>query len=190
MFAPLVLRYAQRRNVKKQIAKAASELICDNMTIFIGGSSTTQFLGKYLPQHKNITVITNNLNLASHLSEAGVRVISLGGTITEPPYIVGGADAVLQAQSYAADIMFFSTFSVTEDGKILGGDRYLPLLNAMYKNSKKRVYLCDSSKFGFGGSRIIFDFSQMSAVISDNCFTDDVKNAFPETEFIDVNINR
>ncbi len=186
VFAPLVLRCQQMKNVKSQLAKAASDLITDNITVFIGGSSTTQFLGKYLTKYKKLTVITNNLNLASHLSEAGVNVVSLGGKITERPYIVGGMDAAVQASSYNADIMFFSTYSVTSDGKILGTENYIPLLRSMQKNSTKIVYICDSNKLGLSGSRVLFDFSQVSAVVTDYRFDDTVKQQFPNTEFIEI----
>ena len=115
---PLVFRYHKMRPVKRLISKKAAELVKDGMTIFIDGSTTCQYIAEYIKNVKNLTVITNNLNLVSHLSEAGVRCICLGGPITEAPYITGGEDAVLQIQTYTADLVFFSAVGVSEDGKI------------------------------------------------------------------------
>ena len=68
---PLAFRYHKMRPAKRMIAKEAAKLIKDGMTVFIDGTTTTHYIGDYIKNIKNLTVITNNLNLASHLSESG-----------------------------------------------------------------------------------------------------------------------
>ena len=113
---PLVFRYHKMRPVKRLIAKKAVSLIEDGMTVFIDGSTTTQYMGEYLKNFKNLTVITNNINLASHLSENGIKCVCLGGKIIEPPYMIGGIDASTQARTYIADLAFFSTLGMSSKG--------------------------------------------------------------------------
>lgn len=127
------------RPVKRLIAKRAAEFIKNDMTIFIDGTTTTHYIGEYLKDFQNLTVITNNINLASHLSESGIKAICLGGTIIEPPYMTGGSDTANQAKSYSADIVFFSATGVSADGKIFLGS-YLELIRAMIGNSAKSVF--------------------------------------------------
>lgn len=182
-YVPLVFRSEKMKNVKNILAKEAATLITDSMTVFIDASTTTQYLGKYLTKFKNLTVITNNLNLAIYLSNEGLTVIVLGGTIIERPYAVWGFEAAQQAATYNADIMFFSTASITSDGRIGGNPN---TIMAMMKNSKRIIYLADRSKIDYGSSRNLCDLSGVSAVISDYKFSDETKKAYPETQFIEV----
>lgn len=185
-YAPLVFRIHENREVKTKLAGAVSQLIEDNMTLFIDGSTTAQFLGKHIIEHKNMRVITNNLNLASFLSEAGVTVVCLGGKIIEAPYIIGGTDTVQHAMSYNADLAFFSTCSFKDDGRILCGEINYTLYKVLMKNSKKSVFMADSSKLDYKITRMLCDFSSVSVVVSDYVFSDKIKNMFPETEFIEI----
>ena len=183
---PLMFRYQKMRPVKRNISQQAAAQICEGMTIFIDGSTTAQYMAEYIPHIKNITVITNNLNLATHLSEAGVRCISLGGPIVEPPYMTGGEDAAAQACTYTADFAFFSVCGISAEGLIYDGCGYYALHKAMITRSKKSVLLVDHQKVGVENKRVLSDFSKVSSVISDFQFSDAVRKTFPDTEFIVV----
>lgn len=181
---PLVFRYHKMRPVKRLISKKAAEFIKDGMTVFIDGSTTCQYIAEYIKNIKNLTVITNNLNLVSHLSEAGVHCICLGGPIVEAPYMTGGEDAALQARTYTADLAFLASAGVSEDGKIYEGGGYISLHLAMMEQSKKSVFLADHQKVGVESKRVLCDFSKLHTVISDFAFADQVKEKYPRTEFI------
>lgn len=183
---PLVFRYHKMRPVKRVISKKAAALIRDGMTVFIDGSTTCQYIAEYIQNKKDLTVITNNLNLVSHLSEAGVKCICLGGTIVEAPYMTGGEDTAAQARSYTADMAFFASVGVSADGKIYGNGGYLGLHQAMLTQAKKCVFLADHQKIGVEGKRILCDFSKVDTVISDFAFSEDVQADYPDTEFIYV----
>ena len=185
-YAPLVFRIHKNKHIKSRLAAEAAKMLSDNITIFVDGSTTAQYLGKHIPKHKNVTVITNNINLAAYLSELHVNVICLGGRITESPYIIGGIEAVKQAETYNASITFLSTSSFTPNGTINVGNNNYDIHKAMIKNSKKAVFLVDSSKTEFNAARKLCDFSEISTVISDFHFSDEVKNTFPNPEFIEV----
>ena len=183
---PLVFRYNKMRPVKRAISKRAAAYIKEGMTVFIDGSTTSQYMAEYIQNIKDITVITNNLNLVTHLSEAGVHCISLGGTIVEPPYMVGGEDAAAQAGTYTADIAFFSVVGVSPEGVICDGGGYYPLHKAMLARSQKSVLLVDHEKIGVSGKRVLCDFSKVNMVISDFAFSHSVHEEFPDTEFLQV----
>lgn len=183
---PLVFRYHKMRPVKRVIAKKAAELIKDGMTVFIDGTTTTQYMGQYIKPYKNLTIITNNLNLASHLSEQGIACICLGGRINEPPYMIGGPDAAAHARTYTADIAFFSTNSITDDGKILCGDAYFDLHKAMINNSTKTVFLADHEKINNPASRVLCTLSDINVIMTDYMFSEETKSTYPNTEFVEV----
>ncbi len=183
---PLVFRYHKMRPVKRVLAKKGTELVKASMTLFIDGTTTTHYMGEYLSNIENLTVITNNMNLASHLSEKGVNVISLGGKIIEPPDMTGGIDAETVAKSYTADLFFFSTGGVSSDGKIFDNDTYINLRKIMIDNSQKSILLFDHQKIITKGPRMLCDLSAIDIIITDYIFSDEVKNKFPNTTFIEV----
>lgn len=183
---PLVFRYHKMRPVKRILAKKATELVENSMTLFIDGTTTTHYMGEYLDKFENLTVITNNMNLASHLSEKGVKVISLGGRIIEPPDMTGGIDAETIAQSYTADMFFFSTGGISSDGKIFDNDTYMNLRKIMITNSQKSVLLIDHQKIDAICNRMLCDLSGIDIIITDYIFSDEVKNKFTDTRFIEI----
>ncbi len=183
---PLVFRYHKMRPVKNLLGKKAAEIIQDGDTVFIDGSTTSQCMGKFIVGKKDLTVISNNMNLLSYLSEYDIKCICLGGTIVESPYMLGGTDTEEQAKSYIANTVFFSVGGVSSDGIIYTGDMYISLLRIMAKNAKRVVLLVDHQKIDVMCSRILFDFSKVDYVISDYDFPVETTLAFPKTNFIKV----
>lgn len=182
----LIFRYNKMRPAKNKIAKKASQYICDGDTIFIDGSTTSQYLGKYITNHKNLKVITNNIALVSYLSEHGINVICLGGRVMEAPNMLGGDDTAENAMKYHADKAFFSVGSVLDDGRIGGGDSYHLLNLTMQKNSNESFCLADSAKINVTCSRFLGDLSLVDCFISDYCFSDEIKKKYNHTKFIEV----
>lgn len=182
----MVFRYNKMRPVKNKIAKKAAEFINDGDTIFIDGSTTTQYIGRYITEKKDITVITNNLALATFLSEYNINVICLGGTIADPPSIVCSAETVEYAIRYRADKMFFSTGAVTDDGKIQSVGFYYLMLLAMRENSDKAFLLIDHEKINRPCKQFWGDFSKVDYIISDYRFSDKIKSNFDTTDFIEI----
>ena len=174
------------KSVKIKIAKAAAGFINDGDTVFIDGSTTAQYMAQYIQDKKNIKVITNNMALASYLSEYGVEVICLGGRIVEIPSMLGGEETVENAMKYRADKFFFAEAGVSDDGEIFGGTVYYLLHKTMAKNSKEVFFLTDSGKINRTTSRILFDLNSVTHVISDYEFNDEIKNKYKAVSFIKV----
>ena len=184
---PLEFRYHKAKLAKNKISKYASEFICDGDTVFIDGTTTCEGIGKYILDKKDITVITNNMALVAHLSEYGIKVICTGGEVVEPPYMLSGDYAANTLLSINTDKMFFSSGAVSEDGKIgVRSDIFNMIYNVALKNSKEVYYLIDHSKLSSDFKYNVTDFSQVNAVISDHCFSDDVKKKFKDTKFYKV----
>lgn len=182
---PLVFRYHKMRPVKNLIARKAAEFIKDGDTIFIDASTQTQCLGQFITDRKDLTVITNNMILASFLSEHNIKCICLGGKVVEIPYMLGGADTVAAAASYYADKVFFSTAGISQDGIIGGSDLYYDLHCTMINNSKQSFYLADHQKLNTKSSRI-FDLSKIDYIVSDYIFTDEIKKKYSNITFLEV----
>lgn len=135
---------------KKTIAKKAATLIRDGNVIFLDQSSTSFFLAGEIMNNSTLTVITNNIEILSLMCDTGIKTMSSGGVLySENRVCLVGPDAQYIFDNSYADIMFFSTKSLTNDGSIWDPSREEVLVrNSMLKNAAKRVFLCDSEKFG------------------------------------------
>ena len=182
----LKLRYDKSRSEKKRIGKRAAVFVEQGDVIFVDGSTTTQSMGAYLIGIKGITVITNNMALAIYLSEHGVAVIVLGGTVTEAPFMLDGVDAVDIASRYHADKCFLSVESLDEKNGIVGhfDDTYLALHRVMLSNSDRSFLLMDWQKIGHKYTRCLCDLSRIDCVISDRMPDMTLIERFPNVEFV------
>ena len=60
---PMELRMRENTDAKKAISEAAFDLVKDDMVIYFSASSTALYLGKLLVLRKNITVVTNSIDM-------------------------------------------------------------------------------------------------------------------------------
>jgi len=184
---PFIFRYQKMRASKNKIGKKAAEFINDGDTIFIDGSTTAQYIGKYILEKKDITVITNNISLVTYLSEYGINVICLGGTVVEKPSVLGCAETVEFAMRYKADKCFFSTAAATSDGNIyIGSGFWALLIRIMIQNSKEAFYLVDHEKIDIPSNANIMEFNNVNYLISDYIFSEEIKDKYSSVDFINV----
>lgn len=183
---PLIFRYHKMRPVKNLIGKKAAEFINDGDVIFIDGSTTGQCIGQYITEKNDLTVITNNITLASYLSEHGIKSICLGGKIVEIPSMTGGSETDENAAKYHADKAFFATSGITDDGVISCGSTYNVLHRIMIKNSDKVFYLGDHQKVNIYLNHIVCDLSSIDYIICDYKFSDEIKEKYSNTTFVEI----
>lgn len=143
-------RTQQNVNAKRNIAKKAASLIKDGDIIFLDQSSTTFYLVNEIMNRSGLTIVTNNTEILIGFANSNLKVISSGGYLSsENRNCLIGGDARQTFENIYADIMFFSTKSITSDGIISDCSREeIVVREAMMKNSAKKVFLCDSTKFG------------------------------------------
>ncbi|MBE7051539.1 MAG: DeoR/GlpR transcriptional regulator [Ruminococcaceae bacterium] len=134
---------------KKVIAKKAARLVKDGDVIFLDQSSTAFFLAAEIIDKNSITIVTNNIEIISLMSGSNIRIISSGGMLSpENRTCLVGKDAQRTFENMYADIMFFSTKSISSDGNIWDiSQAEIEVRMPMLKNASKKVYLCDSEKF-------------------------------------------
>ncbi len=183
---PFQFRSLKMKPEKNKIACEAAKLIKNGDTIFIDGSTTTQYLCSYIVNRKNITVVTNNLAVVSILSSYNINVICLGGKVYEAPSVLNSDLTVENAYKYKVDKMFFSTGAFSADGQIDSRGGYYLLLKTMALNAKKLYYLADHAKADRNIKEVLFDFDKINYVISDYKFPEGTKNKYKNTKFVEV----
>lgn len=184
---PLPFRYEKMKSAKRKIAQKAAEYVQDGDTIFIDASTTAEYMGRYLLDKKDITVITNNMALVMFLSEYNIRAICLGGEVIEKPSMLSGPDTVENARHYCADKLFFSTGAICMDGTIAAGGGYRLVHQTMIENAREVFCLADHGKIKQPQTRIR-SFDKLDYLITDFPIDPAIKNKYSTTKFIDVSI--
>ena len=181
---PLIVREHEMHDEKLQICKVASDLIKDGDFIFIDGTTTTFFLGEFLENKKDITVMTSNLKLALLLGEINVRCYVTGGLVVDTGLLSGtlAHDAVKRLTGI--DICFFSVGSLSDDGNLVVSEHFSSMTAEAVRKAKRSVLLCDSSKMQKSYFVGAFTLDEVDTVISDTELSTDLRERFPDTEFI------
>lgn len=171
---PIELRRRNMSSAKLRIGRRAAELISDGDIIYIDASSTALCMVEHLERINNLTVITNGLGAINGLEYLkNVTTYALGGLLTHDSGAFTGQFATEALSRLHIDKCFFATTGVSPDGRLMNAtEPEHTVLGTMLRQSKTKVYLCDSSKLGKTHLLRLCDISEVDYVISDADFTD------------------
>lgn len=146
---PFNVRKSVCTEEKQYIAELVSREIKDGDTLMLDASSTAGFIVKRIKDRKNLTVITNSVEILIELSDVeGWTVISSGGTLREGSLSLVGGAAIKTISSFHADIAIISAKGIdTEFGVSEPNEQVAEIKRAMLENSTTRILAVDSSKF-------------------------------------------
>lgn len=154
---------------KQRIAKAAVELINDGDTIILDSGSTTTEIAKNLENFKNLTIITNALNIASILAEyEGINIFMPGGSLRKKSLSLVGVLADENFEKFYCDKLFLGADGFdTTHGLSTPDSEEAHLNQIMTKIAKKVIVVADSSKFERRRFAFIGPISEVDVVITD-----------------------
>ena len=154
---------------KRRIGEAAAELVPDGCSLIIDSGSTTQCLADSLSSHRDLTVYTNDLQVASKLyGRNGHRVFMIGGEVNENEGSTFGADSMAMLSNYFTDFAFVGAGAVSTHAWLTDYSRAAAELRAaMIVQGKTSVLLADKSKFNVTASVRIQNAEQASMMITD-----------------------
>lgn len=147
---PFSTRAHQNIPAKKTMARKAVKMVPEGGIVFLDQSSSAFFVACELQGRADLTVVTNNVEILSLLSQSELEVFSCGGRLSRSNRnCLLGSDAQNSFSQMRADIAFFSSKALSTDGVIWDCDREeVCLRQTMLQNADKRVFLCASEKFG------------------------------------------
>lgn len=184
---PIELRQRDMPSAKLKIGRQAAELIQDGDIIYIDASSTALCMVEHLEHFNCLTVITNGLSALQQLAYFNnVIVYTLGGMLMSKSRAFTGQLALDTLRQLHIDKCFFSTTGLSTDGRLLDvAEPEHIVIQAMLRQSKTKVFLCDSSKIGRTYLLHLCDVGDVDYIISDADFFDLVHPPAPvDTVFI------
>lgn len=156
------------RKEKLHIAEAAAQLVNEGQVIILDSGTTTTAIARALRNFRNLTIVTNAVNIAAELAGTTVEVILTGGTLRKNSFSLVGPVAEETLRRLNADVLFLGV-----DGFDVNYGLSTPnLLEAkvnrvMVEAAKRTIAVCDSSKFGRRSLSLIVPPSALQGVITD-----------------------
>lgn len=166
---PFELRSRENTSEKARIARKAVELINHGDTVFLDASTTVSHMADHISAEQDLTIITNSIRVLEKLKGRGIRCYLTGGMLLENSSALVGRIAEDTVSSLFADICFFSSQGITEEGLITDfSEDETRLRRCMIANAKRSVFLYDHTKLG---QRFLFkvcNADDLSCVITDD----------------------
>ncbi|MFT4247182.1 MAG: DeoR family transcriptional regulator [Pseudomonas sp.] len=156
--------------LKDAIGARAAQLVKPGDNLILDSGSTTMMLARHLRGHRDITVMTNGLNIAWELANApGVTLRMTGGLLHQPSLSLHGSQAEASLQSYGFDTLFLGVDGLDlQFGATTHHEAEASLNHRMVEHSRRVVVLTDSSKFGKVSLHRIARLPEIHTIITDD----------------------
>ena len=147
---PVNLRETAHSAVKDRIAAEAAARIRDGDTVILDASTTVFRICRHIRDRKHLKIVTNNLRICTELADCPqIQVFCTGGAYVSHSSCFLGPQAENFVRGINADLLFFSSQGISETGLITDvSEQEIAMRRVMLHQAKKRIFLCDSSKFG------------------------------------------
>lgn len=135
---------------KMRIGMKAASLVEDGEHIIIDSGTTTLHIAKNLVNRKNITVVTNDINVAAELRDAsGIKVILTGGELYPSSYMLNGMFTNHVLSSLHVEKAFIGIPAIHPHHGLMHPEANLvPAKQGMIKAAREIIVVADDSKIG------------------------------------------
>lgn len=157
------------RREKQLIGAAAARLVQEGESIILDSGTTTTAMARALREFRNLTVITNAVNIAAELAGTAIEVILTGGILREKSFSLVGPLAEETLRRLRADLVFLGVdgfdvhFGLTTPNLLEAS-----VNRVMVEIAKRVVVVCDSSKFGRRSLSLIAPISSVHQTVTDS----------------------
>ncbi len=136
-------------DAKNTIGEIIAKLVEDGDHLMIDDSSTAIYAAKALKEKKNLTVITNSVELVVELSNVDSwTVMSTGGRLKPDSLCLVGNQPLQMLSSYHVDIALISCKGIDKNAGITDSSEYTAhIKQAMLRSAKRRILILDGTKF-------------------------------------------
>ncbi|AMW35007.1 DeoR/GlpR transcriptional regulator [Haematospirillum jordaniae] len=154
---------------KNEIGRLCASEIPHNASLFMNIGTTTEAVARALLGHRNLLVITNNLNVANTLTQnPSCEIIVAGGLLRRSDGgLVGEATAEF-VKKFKVDYAVIGASAMDEDGALLDYDyREVRVAQAIIENARQVFLVADRTKLSRSAPVRIAHISQVSALFTD-----------------------
>jgi DeoR/GlpR family transcriptional regulator of sugar metabolism len=192
------LLYEQRMRLfsleKEAVGIAVQEYIQDGDILVLLYGTTTIHVARHIDPNKNITLITNGIDVVFELrNKPNVKVIVLGGIINYSNNCIEGPTVPKMLQEFNPSKIILGAGGITEKNGItnyefLGGTYVAEIAKLV----EKRIIVADHSKFGRDVLTNVMPFEDVSVFVTDSGiskeYIDIIQKYSIEYKIADINL--
>lgn len=167
------LGYDQRRSMneaaKAAIGRACAAAIPHDCSLILNLGTTTEAVARELLNHRNITVVTNNMNIANILlANPACDIMVAGGALRRSDGgLIGDLTSDFFAQ-FKVDVAVIGASALDPDGDLLDFDlAEVRVSRTILRQARQRYLVCDHSKLGRSAPALLGSLSELSAIFTD-----------------------
>lgn len=165
---PFVDKQFAQQPDKQKIAVAAAAMVVEGDVIGLTGGTTTYLIAMELKQRKNITIVTNAVNIAFELADAeGIQVVLTGGVMRSQSYELIGPLAESVIQKINLSKMFLGVDGVApERGFTMHSELEVRIAQQLSERSGEVYAVFDHSKLEKTGLFTIMPLKEVTGIIT------------------------
>ena len=167
------LGYEARRRMnaeaKAAIGTACAAMIPDNCSLILNLGTTTEAVAQALIHHSNITVVTNNMNVANiMLANPGCEIMVAGGALRRSDGGLVGELTTQFFEQFKVDYAVIGSSALDLDGDLLDYDlAEVRVSRAILRQARQSFLVTDHSKLGRSAPTRIASLSEIHTFFTD-----------------------
>jgi len=175
--------YEERRSINHQgkvdIARVCAGELPDDCSIFLNIGTTTEAVAAELLTHRNIMVVTNNMNVANILAaNEACQVIVTGGALRLSDGGLVGNLTIDTIRQFKFDFAVIGCSALDEDGDILDFDvQEVGVSQTIIRQSRYVIAAADHTKFQRKAPARIGSLADVSCLVTDRPIAASLSNA-------------
>lgn len=173
-------RTGQNMDEKMRIGKMAASLVGDGDNIIIDSGTTTLQLAKNLVSRSNLTVVTNDINVAATLRDSsGIEVILTGGELYTYSYMLNGMFTNHVLKSVHVLKAFVGTPALHPQFGLMHMEaKLVPAKQCMIQAAREVIVVTDHTKIGNLALHTVAPNSAIHGLITGREATDEALEPF------------
>ena len=172
--------YEERRGLndtaKRAIARACAAAIPADASIFVNIGTSTEAVARELLNHRNIMVVTNNMNVANILnSNPDCEIIVTGGTLRRSDGGLVGSLTTQTIRQFKFDYAVIGCSALDLDGDLLDFDIHeVSVSQTIIEQARQTFLVADHSKFQRRAPARITSLAAIDTVFTDHALPGDL----------------
>ena len=166
---PFHVRKQTNVESKKRIAALIGDMINDGDYIMLDASTTALCVIKSILHKKNITLITNSIEILIELcNKPEWNILSTGGMLKEGGLSLVGYQAEKMISGFHVDLAICSCKGIDEHNGITdSNERDAEIKKAFFKSANHRLLAVDSSKFDKSSFVKVCGYNEVDTVVTE-----------------------
>jgi len=175
--------YDERRRLnaasKAAIARACAQDIPEGASVFLNIGTTTEAVARELLHHRNLMVVTNNMNVANILvANPEAEIILAGGVLRRTDGGLVGPLTASVIEQFKVDLAVIGCSAMDIDGDLLDFDvQEVSVSQSIIRQARRTCLVADHSKLQRAAPARIGSLRQIDRVYTDHPFPPELTRA-------------